>query len=103
MLVRAIKEVKSISEVPSVALANRVLFGSKLREARLITNLLRVKYLMQFIGVEKRYILQIEKLSSAMIKQDWPELITDDLCKFLDEINTSMHLFNHNQKSHSNY
>jgi len=88
MLVRAIQEVKSISEIPSSALVDHVLFGSKLREARLITNLLRVKYLMQFIGIEQQYILQIENLSSIIIMHDWPG---------------SMHLFNRNQGSPSNY
>jgi hypothetical protein len=103
MLVRAIQEVKSISEIPSSALVDHVLFGSKLREARLITNLLRVKYLMQFIGIEQQYILQIENLSSIIIMHDWPGLIADDLKLFLDEISMAMHLFNRNQGSPSNY
>lgn len=103
MLVREIKEVKSMHEIPSSALPNRVLFGSKLRESRLITNLLRVSHLMQFIGLEQRYILQIDELCSLLINQEWPESITDDLEQFLADISTSMQTFNRNHKPQSNY
>ena len=103
MLVRAIKGVETSSEIQSSTLASRVLSGSKLRESRLITNLLRVLHLMQFIGVEKHFILEIEKLTSDLIIQDWPESLTCDLRLFLDEINTSMQTFNLNHQSQSNY
>ena len=94
---------ESSSEIQSSTLASRVLSGSKLRESRLITNPLRVLHLMQFIGVEKHFILEIEKLTSNLIIQDWPKSLTSDLRLFLDEINTSMQTFNLNHQSQSNY
>ena len=103
MLVRAIKGIKSVSEISSSELDINILLGSKLRESRLIANLLRVLHLMRFIGIEEHYIKKIEDLSYSLFNEDWPESFTNDLDSFLNEIYTSMKIFNRKHKSHSNY
>ena len=94
MLVRAIRQVKSMSEIPTSNIANGVINESKLREARLISNLIRVKSLMWLNGIEQRIIMQIENLTSILIRKKWPESITDELETFLHELGDSIEIFN---------
>jgi len=103
MLTRAIRGVESMAHLSTSFIAESVIIGSKLREARLISNLIRATTLMKLIGIEQNIILRIERLASMFIEHDWPESIRDELESFLAKLNDSIRIFNQAHQSGRDY
>jgi len=103
MLTRAVRGMDSMSQLCTLNIQKSVLTNSRLREARLITNLIRIASLMRQIGTELIHIQQIDKLASKLLQQDWPVSMREELGLFLSEFITSTKVFNRAHRTERGY